>query len=144
MITVTRPFVPFLSFMPKNNIHAHGIGWALLGHQCPNNDQKLTIANKQLAANKIISYSNVVAANSAIESGSSKISRRTAPRKRFFCAHFMVGCAWDTFGCAGSLCTGLPHLRTVRHPSCGSDEANSKNTKEFHSEKAYLTYRRQN
>ena len=127
MITFTRSFVPFLPFVPKNPIHAHGKGWALLGHQCKTGEQPASKANKQLAANKIIGYSAGVAANSAIESGSSEISRRTAPRKRFFCVHFMVGCAWEALAPAGFLDTGLPDPCTVRHPSSGSDAANSKN-----------------
>ena len=113
-------------------------------HSRPNSEHKIADANKLLAANKIFGYSIAVAANSAPECGSSDMSRRTAPRKRFFCAHFMVGCAWETFWSAGSLCTGLAHLRTVRHPSCASDLANSKNTKEFHNENAYPSYCRQN
>lgn len=73
-----------------------------------------------------------VAAKSAIECGSSELSRRTAPRKRFFCAHVMVSCAWEAFWPAGFLDTGLPHPRTVRHLLCGSNTANSKIIKEFH------------
>lgn len=94
-------------------------------HSRPNSEHKIADANKLLAANKIFGYSIAVAANSAPECGSSDMSRRTAPRKRFFCAHFMVGCAWEAFAPAGILDTGLPHPRTVRHPSCGSDPANS-------------------
>ena len=73
-----------------------------------------------------------VAAKSATECGSSELSRRTAPRKRFFCAHSMVSCAWEAFWPAGFLDTGLPHPRTVRHPLSGSNAANSKTIKEFH------------
>ncbi len=128
MITAIRPFVPFLSFVPNLAINAHGIGWALLGHQCLNGKTKPIINTAQpLATVKAFDYSVAVAANSAIESGSSEISRRTAPRKRFFCAHFMVGCAWEAFAPAGFLDTGLPDPCTVRHPSSGSDAADSKN-----------------
>lgn len=86
-----------------------------------------------LASNVTPRYIDHVAANSATGCGSPTISRRTAPRKRFFCAHFMVGCAWEVFWPAGFLeaglfaGSGLPHPRTVRHPSCGSDTANSRN-----------------
>ena len=73
-----------------------------------------------------------VTANSVTECGSSELSRRTAPRKRFFCAHSMVSCAWEAFWPAGFLDTGLPHPRTVRHQLCGSNTANSKIIKEFH------------
>lgn len=79
-----------------------------------------------IATSKIFGYSIAVAANSAIGCASPTISRRTAPRKRFFCAHFMVGCAWEAFAPAGFLDAGLAHPRTVRHPSCASDPANSK------------------
>lgn len=34
--------------------------------------------------------------------------RRTAPRKRHFCARVMAGCAWEGFGPAGFLIPGLP------------------------------------
>lgn len=78
-------------------------------------------ANKSLAAHKAFDYSVVLAANSVSESGGSEISRRTAPRKRFFCAHSMVGCAWEAFAPAGFLDAGLPDPCTVRHPSSGSD-----------------------
>ena len=80
-----------------------------------------------LASKHQSSYGYIVAANSAIGCASPTISRRTAPRKRFFCAHFMVGCAWEAFAPAGFLDAGLAHPRTVRHPSCASDPANSKN-----------------
>lgn len=74
-----------------------------------------------------------VAANSATECGSSRVYRRTAPQLlRFFCARFMAGCAWEALAPAGFLYSGLPHLRTVRHPSCGSDLANSFYVQEFH------------
>lgn len=125
MKTTLLAFMPFLSFMPNLPTNAHGIGWTPFRHQCNYSEQKPTIANKSLAANKVFGYSVAVAANSAIECGSSYMSRRTAPRKRFFCARFMVGCAWEAFAPAGILDAGLPHPRTVRHPSCGSDPANS-------------------
>ena len=127
MKSIRRHSCPLRPFVPTFAIHAHHIGWALIGHHCKDNEQKRTIANKSLAANKVFGYSARVAANSAIESGSSEISRRTAPRKRFFCAHFMVGCAWEAFAPAGFLDTGLPDPCTVRHPSSGSDAADSKN-----------------
>lgn len=76
-----------------------------------------------LASNVTPRYIDHVAANSATGCGSPTISRRTAPRKRFFCAHFMVGCAWEAFEPAGFLDAGLPHPRTARHQSCGSDTA---------------------
>lgn len=66
MITAIRPFVPFLSFVPNLPINAHGIGWALLGHQCSNGKIKPIINNTQpLATVKAFGYSVAVAANSA-------------------------------------------------------------------------------
>lgn len=127
MKNTRRHSCPLRPLKPAFAIHTHHIGRALIGHHCKDNEQKRTIANKSLAANKVFGYSARVAANSAIESGSSEISRRTAPRKRFFCAHFMVGCAWEAFAPAGFLDTGLPDPCTVRHPSSGSDAANSEN-----------------
>lgn len=73
-----------------------------------------------------------VTANSVTECGSSDPKGAQRRDKRFFCAHVMVSCAWDTFGCAGVLSPGLPHLRTVRHQLRGSNTANSKIRKEFH------------
>ena len=70
------------------------------------NKQKLTIDNKSLAALKIIGYSIGLVANSASGFSRPTISRRTAPRKRFFCVHFMVGCAWEAFAPAGFLDAG--------------------------------------
>ncbi len=105
---------------------AHHIGRASLGRQCLDSNLTGTIGNKMLAAHKLLGYSIAIAANSAIGCASPTISRRTAPRKRFFCAHFMVGCAWEAFAPAGFLDAGLAHPRTVRHPSCASDPANSK------------------
>lgn len=87
----------------------------------------MIIFGQALASNVAPRYSVAVAANSATGRASPTISRRTAPRKRFFCAHFMVGCAWEAFAPAGFLDAGLAHPRTVRHPSCASDAANSKN-----------------
>lgn len=73
-----------------------------------------------------------VTANSVTECGSSKVYRCTAPRKRFFCAHSMVSCAWEVFWPAGFLYSGLPHPRTVRHQLRGSDLANSFEVQEIH------------
>lgn len=68
-----------------------------------------------------------VAANSAAGCASPNVYRRTAPQSlRFFCARVMAGCAWESFGAAGFLYSGLAHLRTARHPSCASDAASSK------------------
>lgn len=54
----------------------------------------------------IANYSPLVAAKSVTGFSRPTISRRTAPRKRFFCAHFMVGCAWEAFAPAGFLDAG--------------------------------------
>ena len=123
MKNTRRHSCPLRPFVPTFAIRAHDIGWATLGHQYKHTELMLTIANKMLAAHKLLSYSIDLAANSAIGCGSPTISRRTAPRKRFFCAHFMVGCAWEAFEPAGFLDAGLPHPRTARHQSCGSDTA---------------------
>lgn len=85
MITVTRPFVPFLSFVPNLPINAHGIGWALLGHQCSNGKTKPIINNTQpLATVKAFGYSVAVAANSATGCSSPKIQAHSAAFSGFF------------------------------------------------------------
>lgn len=106
MKNTSRHSCPLPPLMPAFAIHAHHIGWALIGHHCKDNEQKRTIANKSLAANKVFGYSARVAANSVTGFSRPTISRRTAPRKRFFCAHFMVGCAWEAFAPAGFLDAG--------------------------------------
>lgn len=83
------------------------------------------MTKKAVAAGTAFGYSIGLAANSVSGSASPTVSRRTAPRKRFFCAHFMVGCAWEAFAPAGFLDAGLADPCTVRHPSSASDAANS-------------------
>lgn len=53
------------------------------------------------------SLSITTAANSATGLSNSGKYRCTAPRKRYFCAHVMVSCAWEVFGPAGILYPGL-------------------------------------
>lgn len=84
MKTTRRAFMPFLSFMPNLPTNAHGIGWAPFRHQCNYSEQKQTIANKSLAANKVFGYSVAVAANSATGCSSPKIQAHSAAFSGFF------------------------------------------------------------
>lgn len=73
-------------------------------------------ANKSLAAHTAFGYSIGLAANSVSGFSRPTVSRRTAPRKRFFCAHSMVGCAWEAFAPAGFLDAGrLTHAQFATH-----------------------------
>lgn len=81
MITFIRrafmPVCPFLSIAPLYRVSA-------LGLQCLSNEQKPTIANKSLAANKVFGYSVAVAANSATGCSSPKIQAHSAAFSGFF------------------------------------------------------------
>lgn len=111
---------PLRPLIPAFAIHTHHIGQALIGHHCKDNEQKRTIANKSLAANKVFGYSAGVAANSAPGLGNSE-TRCTAPRKRFFCARFMASCAGETFASAGYLVAGLPTPKQFATQSLGNE-----------------------
>nr|DAL62141.1 MAG TPA_asm: hypothetical protein [Caudoviricetes sp.] len=56
--------------------------------------------------------------------------RRTAPQGVFLCPRFMAGCAWDTFGCAGSLTPGRPTRVQFASLFLVAEMANSQTGKE--------------